>query len=103
MKMALVTSIAIIALAGALPAIGGPDWQMIEEARTAKRAEQQAQHDAAVAAGASSGGCRAEHQVLPLDHGPRAQATPHQNQQSAARDAEEMQSCEEARQKEGAK
>jgi hypothetical protein len=98
-KMTLITLIATIMLGGALPAIGGPDWQVIDQARKAQRTAQTAQPDVAVAADTSAGACKAEHQFLPLDHGPRAQTTRYINQLSAARLEQELRACQAARQK----
>ena len=102
-KMTLITSIAAVALGSVPPAISGPDWQIIDQARKAQRTAQTAQPDAAVAADTSPSACKPEHQVLPLDHGPRAQTTPYINQVSEARLEEEMRACQEARQKEDEK
>ncbi|CDG83140.1 hypothetical protein [Janthinobacterium agaricidamnosum] len=83
-----------IALLGAstigitVPALAGPDWQVIDHARVAKAEHlQQQAHEQPQAV---STACReaSKKLVLPLDHGPHAQATPWLNQQRL-RQAEE--------------
>ncbi|MBL8318404.1 MAG: hypothetical protein JNJ42_08355 [Burkholderiaceae bacterium] len=77
MKKAITTLVGALALAAVWPASAGPDWQVIEQARRAKQAMQDA--SPASARGALMK-CSLDVHTLPLDHGPRAQATPYQNQ-----------------------
>lgn len=51
-----------------VPAVAGPDWSVIQEARYLKQQ-------------ASLTRSSAEQEVMPLDHGPRALSTPWMNEQ----------------------
>jgi hypothetical protein len=68
MKHLLVTLAGVSILGTILPAVAGPDFHLIEQARKAHVAQ-------SVLA--------ARQLVLPLDHGPRAQTTPWLNKQRA--------------------
>jgi hypothetical protein len=72
MNQRLIPLIGALAIGAALPALAGPDWQVIEQARKAKQATQDLRQ---------GGRCTPDELVLALDHGPRAQTTPHQNRQ----------------------
>jgi len=86
MKKLLTTILGIFALAAALPALAGPDWQLIEKARAEKQAAAlETGRVSSSGTSAARGDCRVERLVLPLDHGPRAQTTPYQNAQRKAR------------------
>ena len=87
MKKSLITLIGALTLGAALPALAGPDWQLIERARKAKQAPQDTRHDGTRVAKSQ---CAPGALVLPLDHGPRAQPTPHQNQ---LREQEQNRTC----------
>lgn len=73
-----------------LPVFAGPDFQVIEQARKAKQAAPVAQTTA------GRRDCPPQPLVLPLDHGPRAQTTPQQNQTGKARFEAQMQACKDA-------
>ena len=87
MKKSLITVIGALTLSAALPALAGPDWQLIEHARKAKQAAQDARQGSARVVKSQ---CALGALVLPLDHGPRAQTTPHQNQ---LREQEQAKTC----------
>lgn len=87
MKKSLITLIGALTLGAALPVLAGPDWQLIEHARKAKQAVQDARQDSARVAKLQ---CAPGALALPLDHGPRAQTTPHQNQ---LREQEQARTC----------
>ena len=71
MKKLILTFVAGSALCAALPAMAGPDWQAIAP-------------------------CALPPLVLQLDHGPRAQTTPYQNQLRKERHAAQQAACEQA-------
>ena len=87
MKKSLITLIGTLALGAALPAFAGPDWQLIEHARKAKQAEQSSRQDGTRVAKAQ---CKPSDLAPPLDHGPRAQTTPHDNR---LREQEQARTC----------
>lgn len=93
----------IHSLAGALmlsitlPVLAGPDFQLIEQARKAKQAAQLARMgETAAPVAADRKDCPPSPVVLPLDHGPRAQTTPQQNQMRKARFEAQMKACKDA-------
>ena len=95
MKKLVISLIGALALGATLPALAGPDWQAIEQARKAKQASQLARHgDAAERPAAGPATCPPERLVLPLDHGPRAQTTPYLNQQRKARYEAQIKACQ---------
>lgn len=116
MKKLLITLIGALSLGAALPAVAGPDWQAIEAARKAKQATQIARHagpddvqgpTAAASSpkdpyaalpptGAGPQKCPTDALVLPLDHGPRAQTTPYQNQLRRDRYAAQLTACKQS-------
>ncbi len=98
MNKLLIALIGALTLGTVLPALAGPDWQAIEQARKAKQATQAARHgDAMPAKGTEGVTCPPDALVLPLDHGPRAQSTPYLNEKRKARfDAEQKASNEAA-------
>lgn len=77
MKKTFTTLVGVLTLSAAWQASAGPDWQVIEQARRAKQAMQDASLGSA---GQTMMKCSPGALVLPLDHGPRAQVTPYQNQ-----------------------
>lgn len=88
MNKLLTTLIGFVAAGVMLPAFAGPDWQAIEQARSSKRIQlAQTNPDGARQA------CTERRLVLPLDHGPRAQTTPYQNEQRRQRFEAEMKAC----------
>lgn len=91
MKKLLNTLIGALALGAALPAVAGPDWQVIEQARENERS-QLAQAEQA----SPEAKCAAKRLVLPVDHGPRAQTTPHLNEKRRASFEAERKACKDA-------
>ncbi len=91
MKKLFTTLTAWIALGAAVPALAGPDWQVIEQARENERA-QVARMEKLTAAQK----CAAKRLVLPLDHGPRAQSTPYLNQRRSEAVEADLKACKEA-------
>ncbi|MDA8254294.1 MAG: hypothetical protein M0Z99_01425 [Betaproteobacteria bacterium] len=85
MNKLLITLAGVLTLGATLPAIAGPDFQIIEKGR--KAAQERA---------ATEKGCEAKRFVPLLDHGPRATTTPYLNQQRKARFEAEMKACKEA-------
>ncbi len=81
MKKFLITLTGVLTIGATLPAIAGPDWQLIEAARKAKAAATDTPKKL----------------VLPLDHGPRAQTTPWSNQQRRLRAEQEARAKAEAK------
>ena len=80
MNKLILTLIGGVALSAALPALAGPDWQLIEHGRALKQAAAHHADDTQPTTQTST--YRSPSRlVLPLDHGPRAQTTPHANQQ----------------------
>lgn len=65
MKKSYLVAAALLSVSVALPAVAGPDWQIIHDAE--HYSHQQPIHVAEVA--------------MPLDHGPRALTTPWMNQE----------------------
>lgn len=100
MKRLLITIIGSLTLGATLPALAGPDFQAIEQARKAKQVAQvDRQADLRVpqgSVGARSPRCPPKPLVLPLDHGPRAQTTPNENRLRKARYAAQLKACNEA-------
>lgn len=92
MNQVLNALIALAAAAVAVPALAGPDFIAIEQARKAKRAARVAAAEK-VAAPAAARDCPAR-LVLPLDHGPRAVTTPYVNEQRKARYEAQKKACE---------
>lgn len=88
MKKLLITLIGFIAIGTTVPVLAGPDWQAIEHARKAKQ-----EAAATRPASAEPLKCPLEAPVLLLDHGPRAQATPHQNALRQARYEAQVKAC----------
>lgn len=70
MNKQLIAVVSAATLGATLPAIAGPDFQLIERGRNAKLEA----HDRLP-----------QRLALPLDHGPRPQATPWLNQQQVLR------------------
>lgn len=96
MKKLITTLIGTIALGATLSAFAGPDWLAIEQAR--KNAHTQASK---IEKATPEDKCAAKRLVLPLDHGPRAQTTPHLNRQRKEAFEAEMKACNEAAAKRG--
>lgn len=89
MKKSLITLIGALALGATLPAFAGPDWQVIEQARKARQTAQVAMKHTV----AGSATCPPDALALPLDHGPRAQTTPSQNQLRKERFEAQVKAC----------
>lgn len=95
-KKLIAPLIGILALSATLPALAGPDWQAIEQAR--KNAHVQASK---MEKATPEDKCAEKRLVLPLDHGPRAQTTPYLNRQRKEAFEAEMKACKEAAAKKG--
>lgn len=80
----------VLALGAAMPAIAGPDFQVIEQARKAKQAARIAE---AANESAAKETCAPQRLVLSLDHGPRAQTTPYVNALRASRFEAQVHTC----------
>jgi len=98
MKKHLAPLLASLAWAVALPALAGPDFEVIEAGRLA--AQKASQDKAGQVAGYASGAdgsrqCPPQRLVLPLDHGPRAQTTPEENRMRKARYEAQLEACRE--------
>jgi hypothetical protein len=87
MKKSLITFIGAATLSAAVPVLAGPDWQVIEHARSAKQAAQEARQENTRVAKTQ---CVSGALMLALDHGPRAQTTPHRNR---LREQEQARTC----------
>ncbi len=101
MNKLLVTLISAITLVAALPAVAGPDWHAIEQARKAHQAAQVERtgdlYEASAPTAAGPRKCAMpDPLVLPLDHGPRGQTTPYLNHQRKERYMAQVQACKEA-------
>ena len=93
MKKLLVTLISGLAIGAALPALAGPDWPTIEKARKDKRAQTARSASADAASGARKRGCPPAPLVLSVDHGPRVQSTPRQEQKRKERYEAQLRAC----------
>lgn len=91
MKRILTILIGAIILGAGLPALAGPDWQAIEQARKNHRA-QVGQMEKLT----PDEKCAAKRLVLPSDHGPRAQSTSNLNELRRASFEAELRDCKEA-------
>jgi len=91
--IALVGSWTLIA---ALPAVAGPDWQLIEQGRKAKQTASPERTSGTVASSGTGAQrmCPTEPLVLGLDHGPRATSTHQLNQQRRERYEAQMKACQ---------
>ena len=86
MKNSLLAIVGALTIAATLPAVAGPDWQVIEQARKAKTIQAEHRREANQASSAPRAGVDCQSPlVLPLDHGPRAQSTPYENERRRAR------------------
>lgn len=90
MNKLIIPFVTALMLGATLPALAGPDFQAIERARKAKQAAPVVQTTA------GRRDCPPPPLVLTLDHGPRAQTTPQQNQMRRARYEAQMQACKDA-------
>lgn len=91
----LLKSIALLMAFGVVvPAMAGPDFQAIEQARKAKQAARGAAAENRGEAAGSGGRECPDRLVLPLDHGPRALTTPYLNEQRKARFEAQKRACE---------
>ncbi len=97
MKEILITMAACWTLAASLPAVAGPDFYAIEQARKAKQSAPQAdQGKTRGEATSTASACPPGELVLLLDHGPHAQTTPYVNRLRKERHASQMQACRDA-------
>ena len=96
-KRLFASLIGALALATALPALAGPDFQAIEQARKARQASQAASRgDLYEAQGPTAVGppkCPTEAPILQLDHGPRAQTTSYLNRLRQQRYEAQLAAC----------
>lgn len=99
MNKLFIALIGAVTLGIASPTWAGPDWQIIEKARKDKQAMQIERHgdpyETQGPTAAVKKGCPGP-LVLPLDHGPRAQTTPWQNQRLKERHDAQLKACQEA-------
>lgn len=93
MKKILIAMAAGWTLAASLPAVAGPDFNAIEQARKAKQSAQADQGKTRGEPASTASACPPGELVLPLDHGPRAQTTPYANRLRQERYAAQMQAC----------
>ena len=94
MKTFLIAIISLLTLGAQLPALAGPDFQAIEQARKARQAaDMQRRTDTRLAA-EDKKRCPPAALVLPLDHGPRADTTPAQNRLRKERHQAAMEVCQ---------
>lgn len=85
MNKLLITLAGVLTLGATLPAVAGPDFQVIEQGSKAAQAR-----------AATGKSCEFRRLVLPLDHGPRATSTPYLNQLRKERFEAEMKACRKA-------
>ncbi|MGQ3053271.1 MAG: hypothetical protein ACT6S0_15955 [Roseateles sp.] len=78
-----------------LPALAGPDFQVIEKARKAKQVAA-AERRADMLSSKGSPNCPPPPLVLPLDHGPRALTTQGENRWRKARYEAQLKACKNA-------
>ncbi|PZP91288.1 MAG: hypothetical protein DI587_35885 [Variovorax paradoxus] len=96
MKKLLISLIGALTLSAAWPALAGPDFQVIENARANRQAAVAAQGTSTVRVDSTTGQpvkCPPDPLVLPLDHGPRALTTPGENQVRKARYEAQLKAC----------
>ena len=96
-KLLIIVAVSCWALGAAMPALAGPDFNAIQQARKARDASKQAdqvKRDGDVAPTAVR--CPPDELVLQLDHGPRAQTTPYANRLRTERHAAKVQACRDA-------
>ncbi len=100
MNKLFISLVSVLTFTAALPAVAGPDWHAIEQARKAHQAQAKPNGDVYEASAPTSAGpakcAMPDRLVLPLDHGPRAQSTPYLNQQRKNRYEAQVQACKEA-------
>ena len=96
MKRLFITIIGALALGATAQAMAGPDFKVIEQARKDKQIAQADTRATQSRDGARSPRCPPEPLVLPLDHGPRAQTTPAENQRRKNRYEAQVKACKEA-------
>jgi hypothetical protein len=94
MKNLLVTLIGGLTLAAVLPACAGPDGPLTEQARQSPLAGQGDVLKNMEPTAAVNRSCPPPSLVLPLDHGPRAQGTPQQNQMRKQRYEAQLRACQ---------
>lgn len=96
-KLLIAVAASCLALFAAVPALAGPDFNAIEQARKAKHsAAHMEQAEPRVALASRGMNCPPEKLVLLLDHGPRADTTPYLNRLRKERHASQVQACKEA-------
>jgi hypothetical protein len=92
MKKSFLILVGALTLGAALPAMAGPDFQVIEKARKAQQVAA-SERRADTLAGKGSPNCPPPPLVLPLDHGPRALTTPGENRWRKARYEAQLKAC----------
>jgi len=93
MKKLLIPLVGALSLGAALPALAGPDWQAIVQGPIAAASSPKDPYAALPPTGAGPQQCPTDALVLSLDHGPRAQTTPYQNQLRRDRYAAQLTAC----------
>ncbi|WP_431511541.1 hypothetical protein [Variovorax sp. DAIF25] len=92
MKKSFLILVSTLTLGIALPALAGPDFQVIEKARKAQQVAA-AERRTDLLSGKGSPDCPPPPLVLPLDHGPRALTTPGETRWRKARYEEQLKAC----------
>ncbi len=90
MNKLLITLAGVLTLGATLPAIAGPDFQVIRQGSKA------VQTRAETGKAETGKACESRRLVLPLDHGPRATSTPYLNQLRKERFEAEVKACRKA-------
>ncbi len=88
MRTLFVILIGAVTLGATLPAIAGPDFQSLDQIRKTHLAQEEQMWKAS-----PDQRCASKQFVSLIDHGPRAQTTPHLNQLRRQRLNEEMKAC----------
>jgi hypothetical protein len=92
-KKLFTTLIGTFVLTAAASASAGPDWQLIAKARKEKQPAAETTRVSSSGTSAATGDCRVEPLVQQVDHGPRGQTTPYQNEQRRQRHEAQMRAC----------
>lgn len=85
--------IGALILGATLPALAGPDFQLIEQARKVRQEAEAGRAEDAAASARTGLRCPPQPLILPLDHGPRAQTTPYLNRLRKQRFEAETKAC----------
>lgn len=95
MKKLFIPIIGAFTLSISAHAMAGPDFQVIEHARKDKQVAQADLRATQPVSRAKLPRCPPAPLVLPLDHGPRAQTTPAENQRRKNRYEAQVKACKE--------